>query len=154
MFIEQAKVEDAEEILKLQKLAYQSEAEIYSDYSIAPLTQSIREIEAEFEKQIFLKASADDGKIVGSIRAYERQGTCFIGRLIVHPAFQNQGIGTSLMHEIERRFEQARRFELFTGQRSAKNLHLYRKEGYKIFKSQRLTEDVTLVFMEKYRGNA
>ena len=49
MLIEQAEVEDAEEILKLQKLPYQSEAEIYNDYSLPPLTHSIREIEAEYE---------------------------------------------------------------------------------------------------------
>lgn len=35
---------DAEEILKLQKLAYISEAKIYNDYSIPPLTQTLPEV--------------------------------------------------------------------------------------------------------------
>ncbi|MCP4257571.1 MAG: GNAT family N-acetyltransferase [Planctomycetes bacterium] len=149
MFIEQAKVEDAEEILKLQKLAYQSEAEIHNDNSIPPLTQSVSEIKAEFENQIFLKASVDDGRIIGSVRAYVSQGTCFICRLIVHPDFQNQGIGTSLMHEIERRFGQAKRFELFTGHLSKRNLYLYQKLGYLTFNREKVNENLELVYMEK-----
>jgi ribosomal protein S18 acetylase RimI-like enzyme len=121
MTIEEADAKDAEEILGLQKLAYQSEAAIYDDYTIAPLTQSLDEIEADFQRQVFLKASAD-GKIVGCVRGYVRDGTCFIGRLIVHPDLQNQGIGTRLMNEIEKHFHQARRYELFTGEKSGRNL--------------------------------
>ena len=37
--IEQASLEDVEMILQLQMRAYLSEAEIYNDYSIPPLTQ-------------------------------------------------------------------------------------------------------------------
>ena len=42
--IERVSVSDAEEILALQKLAYQSEAEIYS---IPPLVQTLEEMEAD-----------------------------------------------------------------------------------------------------------
>jgi ribosomal protein S18 acetylase RimI-like enzyme len=153
MSVEHAKIEDAEEILKLQRLAYQSEAEIYGDYSIPPLTQSIGEIEEEFGNRIFLKASSDDGRIIGSVRAYENQGTCFIGRLIVHPDFQNQRIGTRLMCEIEKRFGQVERFELFTGHLSKRNIYLYEKLGYREFRREKVHENLELVYMEKTREN-
>ena len=39
--ITSAHVDDASEILNLQKLAYRSEAEIYNDWSIAPLHQTL-----------------------------------------------------------------------------------------------------------------
>ena len=39
--ITKALYSDLEEILALQKLAYQSEAELYDDYTIPPLTQSL-----------------------------------------------------------------------------------------------------------------
>ena len=149
MIIEQATVLDAEEILKLQKLAYQSEAEIHKDYSIPPLTQVIKEIEAEFENQFFLKALVDGKRIIGSVRAYIESWTCFIGRLIVHPDFQNQGIGTSLMHEIEGRFKEAERFELVTGHLSERNIYLYQKLGYREFKREKVNENLELVYMEK-----
>jgi ribosomal protein S18 acetylase RimI-like enzyme len=152
MSIEQATIEDAQEILALQKLAYTSEAEIYNDFTIPPLHQTIDEIKAEFADQSFLKFCAD-GRIVGSVRAYVKEGTCFIGKLIVHPECQNQGIGTKLLQEIENAFDNVARYELFTGHKSERNLYLYKKKDYKIFRSQKLTEDLTIVFMEKYRNN-
>ena len=148
MVIEPAQLEDAEEILTLQKLAYLDEAAFYDDHTIPPLTQTLEETEAEFKEQLVLKTTLD-GKIIGSVRAYMEEGTCFIGKLIVHPDHQNRGIGTRLMYEIENRFDQAERYELFTGYRSERNLHLYRKLGYKPFRSQKITDKVTLVFLEK-----
>ncbi|HEY9707962.1 MAG TPA: GNAT family N-acetyltransferase, partial [Oculatellaceae cyanobacterium] len=75
--------------------------------------------------------------------------TCFIGRLMVHPDFQNQGIGTKLINEIEKRFNQVRRYELFTGYRSEGNLYLYQKLGYSLFKTERISEQVSLLYLEK-----
>jgi ribosomal protein S18 acetylase RimI-like enzyme len=148
MEIERATVLDAEEILVLQKLAYRSEAEIYNDFNIPPLVQALESIEKDFENQYFLKAVMD-GKIIGSVRAYTKEGTCYIGRLIVHPDFQNRGIGTDLMNEIERIFNTCRRFELFTGDKSERNLHLYQKLGYKIFKKAKITDQTMVVYLEK-----
>jgi GNAT superfamily N-acetyltransferase len=152
MKITQAAPADAEEILDLQKLAYQSEAAIYQDYTIAPLTQTSAEIAAEFHTRHFLKAVAD-GCIRGSVRAHQEQGTCYIGRLIVHPAYQNQGLGAKLMDEIEGCFPEARRYELFTGYLSERNLDLYRKLGYVPIRRAPVSEKLTLVFLEK-RGNS
>ncbi|MEJ2737951.1 MAG: GNAT family N-acetyltransferase, partial [Anaerolineae bacterium] len=87
--------------------------------------------------------------IVGSVRAYLQDGTCFVGRLIVHPSFQNQGIGTRLLGEIERAFDQAERFELFTGHLSERNLYLYQKLGYRPYRNRTVSEALTLVHLEK-----
>ncbi len=153
MIIERATTLDAKEILALQKLAYISEAEIYNDFTIQPLHQTIVEITSEIEMQYVLKCVVND-RIVGSVRAYMTEGTCLIGKLIVHPKFQNQGIGTKLLKEIENHFNRAKRFELSTGSKSEKNLHLYRKQGFEIFKSEKVNEALTLVFMEKNKGIA
>ena len=150
ILVERATASDAEEILALQKLAYRSEAEIYDDYKIPPLVQTLESIEKDFESQRFLKALMN-GRIIGSVRAYSKEGTCYIGRLIVHPDFQNRGLGTKLMNEIERIFRTCKRFELFTGVRSEKNLYLYQKLGYKIFKTANITDQTTIVFLEKRR---
>lgn len=147
MIIEQAEVEDAKEILDMQKLAFQIQAEIYNDYNIPPLTENLEEIKRDFEKQVIFKASVD-GKIVGSARGYMGQETCFIRRVAVHPDYQNQGIGTKLIKRIETHFSSANRFELFTGSKSKVNLYLYRKLGYREFKRKE-DEKVTLIFLEK-----
>ena len=148
MIIEPAQLDDARAILALQKLAYRSEAEIHADFTIPPLTQTLEETITEFEQQLVLKAVID-GRIIGSVRACVKQGTCYVGKLIVHPDHQNRGIGTRLMHEIEERFKHAQRYELFTGHKSARNLYLYRKLGYTEFKRQVISERLTLVFLEK-----
>jgi ribosomal protein S18 acetylase RimI-like enzyme len=148
LHIKRAEVQDAEAILDLQKLAYLSEAEIYNNKRIPPLTQTIEEIRAEFDHQIFLKALFNE-KIVGSVRAYETKGICHIGRLVVHPKFQNTGIGSRLMNKIEAIFENAKRFQLFTGDNSERNLYLYQKLGYREFQRQKFQENLVLVFLEK-----
>ena len=150
MSISQASIEDAEAILKLQKIAYQSEAQIYNDFSISPLTQTLDQIKADFATKVFLKAVAG-ADIVGSVRGYQEKGTCYIERLIVQPAFQGQGTGTALMRHIESVFSEAKRFELFTGHRSERNIRLYQKLGYQAFRREPVTERLTFVFMEKRR---
>jgi ribosomal protein S18 acetylase RimI-like enzyme len=148
MKISQAVPDDADEILDLQKAAYQSEAALYNDFSIPPLTQTPEQIRNEFESKVFLKATCQ-GKIVGSVRASTEGDTCFIGRLIVHPDFQRQGIGTQLMERIERHFSTTGRLELFTGDRSENNIRFYRKRGYRKIRTKRLTDKVVIIFMEK-----
>jgi len=90
MEITRAEMEDAEALLALQKLAYQSEAALYNDDSIAPLHQTLDDLRGELKSQIFLKALEDEG-IVGSLRASMKDETCHIGRLMVHPDFQGRG---------------------------------------------------------------
>ncbi|MFA7675270.1 MAG: GNAT family N-acetyltransferase, partial [Endomicrobiia bacterium] len=141
---------DAKEILDLQKTAFESEAELYGNYSIEPLNQSIEEIKQQFNSYIFLKAiSAADGSIVGTVRAFERDGTCYIGKLAVSPKMQNNGIATLIMKEIEKYFK-CKRFELFTGIKSEKNIYLYKKLGYSVFKKeQKGCGGIEIVYMEK-----
>ena len=86
MIIEKANISDANQILLLQKLAYSSEADIYNDFGIFPIVQTLDQIAKYFEKWTFLKAIID-GRIVGSVRAYEKEGACNIRRLIVHSLY-------------------------------------------------------------------
>jgi GNAT superfamily N-acetyltransferase len=143
-----AQIDNALEILQLQKWAYQSQAALYDDYSLPPLVQTLEEIQAQFRDHVFLKA-VEDGVVIGSVRATVKDGVCQIGRLIVHPDRQNQGIGTALMHAIEVRFPDAACFELFTGIKSQKSLHLYDKLGYHPFRQEHQTEKVELIFLKK-----
>lgn len=149
MLIEEAELENLEEILVLQKLAYQSEAALYDAYDdMPPLTQTLDGIGKEFGKRLFLKAVIA-GRIAGSVRAHIDDGACHIGRLIVHPSFQRRGVGTALMAEIESRFSAASRFVLFTGHKSERNIGLYQKLGYEIFKTERIRDGVENVFLQK-----
>ena len=148
MKILQAEKIDAPAILALQQLAYQREAQLNNDWLIPPLTQTRDELEAEFSNRHFLKA-VEGGMLVGSVRASQHDDSCQIGRLIVHPDFQRQGIGTQLLVEIENVFATALRFELFTGAKSLGNIRLYQRLGYVIFRESCLVSGARLVFLEK-----
>ena len=148
--IEQVNSGDLQEILNLQKLAFQGQAEIYKDYTIAPLVETMEEIQTAFQSHSFLKYNEND-KIIGSVRCLVENDTCYIGRLIVHPDYQNKGIGTILMHEIENIHANCSRFELFTGHKSERNLHLYKKLGYKSFKQEDTDSEIILIYLRKSR---
>ena len=148
ILIKKAQKEDLEEILKLQYLAYQSEAKLFGNMDIPHLKQTIEEVYDEFQKGTILKAVDDGGSIIGSVRAYEDGGTVYIGKLMMHPSKQGQGIGTQLLLEMEKQFPD-QRYELFTSTRSEKNIALYQKLGYKIFDEEQVTEELRFVYMEK-----
>jgi GNAT superfamily N-acetyltransferase len=139
---------DLELILKLQYLAYQSEAQIYQDYSIPPLLQTLEEVKMEFNKGIILKAVDDNNTIIGSVRGYVENGTLFIGKLIVHPEYQGKGIGRQLLQSIEQEYSDLR-YELFTGSLSKKNLRLYEYMGYIRFLEKQVSPDLTFIYLEK-----
>lgn len=117
MTVLRAKREDLAESLALQKECYLQEAVIYNDYNIPPLLQTMDSIKTDFERNVFLKI-IENGKIIGSVRAYQEGQICKIGRLIVQPNFQNKGLGKQLMKRIEKEFLEVDKYELFTGHRS------------------------------------
>ncbi|WP_329130162.1 GNAT family N-acetyltransferase [Streptomyces sp. NBC_01476] len=144
---------DAEKILKLQYLCYQGEAELYGDYSIEPLTQTLDELRAELAEGVVLVARLGQ-EVVGSVRgAVDDDGTARIGKLIVHPRLQRHGLGGRLLAALEGRLAEeaeAKRYRLFTGHRSQVNLRMYRKLGYEqVGAAEPVTRRLSLVYMEK-----
>ena len=148
VFIDKAQACDLKAILELQYLAYQSEAKLFGDMDIPPLKQTIEEVGEEFAKGTVLKVVDDSGDIIGSVRAYEENGTIYIGKLMVHPKMQKQGIGTQLLLAMENEFPN-HRYELFTSSKSISNIRLYERLGYKIFKEEAVSEELQFVYLEK-----
>jgi ech hydrogenase subunit C len=169
-----AEKSDASQILALQKAAYQSEAGIYGDEGLPALQQTLAELEDEFDRRpnreasylgargpqqdprkdpdhvVFLKAIVN-GKIIGAVRGYAVDDTAYLSRVIVHPYFQGRGIGRRLTEEIEKAFPGVKRFEIFTGHRSERNLRQFHKLGYKEFKTEPFTAAITWVYLQKER---
>jgi GNAT superfamily N-acetyltransferase len=148
MRIIQAAYDDLQEILNLQYLAYQSEAALCGNPNIPPLTQTLEEVRAEFERGVFLKALDEDGHLVGSVRAYSDSGVLHIGKLMVRPDLQGHGIGTKLLAEIERVCPH-KRYELFTSAKSERNISLYERVGYVRFKEQDMGDGLQFVYLYK-----
>jgi ribosomal protein S18 acetylase RimI-like enzyme len=150
--ISTASHEDAENILKLQYLCYQREAELYNDYTIEPLTQTLAELRDELGDGCVLVAKLGS-EVVGSVRGtVDDDGTARIGKLIVHPRMQRHGLGGRLLGAIEDRLaaeREAKRFRLFTGHRNEGNLRLYRRLGYAQTGTEQVSRRLSLVTLEK-----
>lgn len=143
-----AEFEDLPEILELQYLAYQSEAALFGSKDIPPLKETLEEVQEEYKKGTVLKLVTDEEEIIGSVRAYEKDGTAYIGKLMVHPDHRCKGYGSMLLKEIEKYFL-GKRYELFTSTRSVDNIRLYEKNGYRIFDRKEIDAELVFVYMEK-----
>lgn len=146
-----AELQDLKEILELQYLAYQSEADLFGSREIPPLQQTLDEVIDEYNTGVILKMLNDNGDIIGSVRAKASGGTVSIGKLMVHPQYRRRGYGARLLSEIERIFPE-RRYELFTSTRSKDNIRLYQKMGYQIFTQKVIDDELTFVYLEKEGG--
>ncbi len=145
-----ATAEDAAEILALQRLAYESEARLYNDWSIAPMAQTLESLIADIKVATVLKA-IEGSSIIGSVRASLEGEVCLIGRLMVDPARQGRGIGTALLRAIEDMFPQVATFELVTGSHSEGNIRLYVRCGYLVTGTRPASADIRLVVLRKNR---
>ena len=144
---------DAERILKLQYLCYQSEAELYGDWAIEPLTQSLDSLRDELKDRHVLVARLGD-EVVGSVRGWvDADGVGRIGRLCVHPRMQRHGLGTRLVRGMEQRLAEGERpvsaYRLFTGDRSLGNLRLYERLGYRRTGVEEVSTGLSFIGMEK-----
>ena len=113
MNIEIANLDDLSDILTLQKQAFASEAEFLQNNQIQPLIQTLKEVEDEFNKGIDLKDVDESRHIIGSIRGNAIENTLYIGKLVVDPKCQHQGIGGQLLKALEFLYPTFR-YELFT----------------------------------------
>ncbi|MEU2720847.1 GNAT family N-acetyltransferase [Streptomyces smyrnaeus] len=142
---------DAEQILKLQYLCFQSEAELYGDYRIEPLVQTLDELRTELAEGCVVVARLGE-EVVGTVRGMvDAEGTARIGRLCVHPRLQRHGLGGRLLAAVEARLADRfapKRYHLVTGSRSEGNLRLYRRLGYTPVGTER-DRRVTLVALAK-----
>lgn len=146
--IEKAKRRDLPEILSVQKAAFTPIAALLNKPKLQPLTQTLAEIQAEYDSWIFLKYTLE-GHIVGSVRAIiDDEHICHIGKLVVLPKHQNTGIGKALMQDVHERFKSCKMFQLFTGKDVSHIVDFYHKLGY-VQMYTKTMNGIIMVFMER-----
>lgn len=124
--------EHAGELLTLRRAAFVSEAQLYDDPHIPPLTQTLHELREDMARDDVVTIGAWEGhRLVGSIRV-EIEGTkATLGRLAVAPDQQGKGLGTSLLFAVLPYLpEQVTEIWVFTGKDSKQNLAMYTRNGY------------------------
>lgn len=146
--IEKAQQSDLAEILCVQKAAFSTIAAFLKIPTLQPMTQTLEEIQDEYDSWIFLKYTLN-GHIVGSVRAIiDHDHICHIGKLVVLPEYQNAGIGKALMHDVHERFKSSKTFQLFTGKNVNHIVDFYHKLGYAQMYTKTMN-GIIMVFMER-----
>lgn len=135
---------DAGELLTLQRAAYLTEGRQDGSFEIPPLVETLADVTAVLidpgTAPVLVARRA--GRILGSVRARVEQtdaaalsraerSSWLIGRLMVVPDQQRQGVGSLLMSAIEEQTpESCDSIRLFTGATSAANLAFYARRGF------------------------
>lgn len=113
-----------------------------------PSLRCAQDLQQEYEQGIILKAVDEHNIIIGSVRAYSHNDTLYIGKLMVRPNLQGQGLGTKLLAELECKYPH-KRYELFTSSKSERNIKLYKRLGYVVFKEEDMSDGLRFVYLQK-----
>ncbi len=124
---------DAGEILTLQRACWVQEALANDLLDIPPLHESLDDVVTwlgEWDTYVVRRA----GRLVGAVRGRLEDGTVWdIGRIMVAPDLQGQGIGRRLLEHIQDVAPAAAAsYLLFTGVRSERNHRSYKKAGFRL----------------------
>jgi tRNA (guanine37-N1)-methyltransferase len=130
--VRSASPRDAGELWTLQRAAYLVEGARHGTFTIPPLTETLDELRTSLARDTVLVVH-QAGRLVGSVRGEAHdEHIWYIGRLMVAPDLQGQGLGTTLMDRVEALAPAGTRLlRLVTGTRSDANLRFYRRRGYR-----------------------
>ena len=115
-------------LLQVQQAAFGEYAAVYKVSGWTTETLDSLKEDAN-EKHIFVAEA--EGMVIGSVRFWNVAGVCVIRLLSVSPAYQTQGVGKTLIREVERVATDAHKFYACTMLNTARNIHLFMSLGYK-----------------------
>jgi tRNA (guanine37-N1)-methyltransferase len=123
---------DAGELLTLQLACWVQEAHDNPGVRIPALHESLDDVREWITQGVVLVVRAAD-RLVGAVRGTLGDQTWHIGRVMVAPDLQGQGLGRWLLARIEEEAPaEATAYELFTGAGSLRNQRMYKKAGYRL----------------------
>lgn len=128
--LQNATIEDKEELLDLQKKVFMPLLIKYEDHDFSPATQTMDRFIRRFEIGDYYKIYCDNN-LVGSIFVFEKSpGIMKLHIINILEEYQGKGIAQEIMKRIESLYPQAERWELETILTERKNCYLYEKMGY------------------------
>ena len=132
MELTEARPEDSPELLVLQRCCWVEEAVLNDTLDIPALHETLEDLR-DWVKTWSVWVLRDGHRLVGAVRARPEGDSWELGRLMVAPDLAGRGLGRMLLAHAEAQAPaEARRFTLFTGARSARNIALYQRAGYRL----------------------
>ncbi len=126
-------VDDAGEVMTLQRAAWVSEAQANGTLDIPPLLETLDVVRRDLADPAYtVWGRRDGGRLVAMVRtSLLSPTTAFLGRLGVVPDLRGTGLGAAALRHAEAALPQGvTRVELITGERSVDNHRFYARHGY------------------------
>jgi predicted N-acetyltransferase YhbS len=146
--IRRAQVQDADSMFNVQQRAFEEEGRRCGTREIPPLAERVDSIAAHIQEQLALVATLE-GSITGCVRGVIEQGVCTVRALVVDPARQGAGIGTSLLRALESELNDVNRINLTTNIIMEGNVPFYERHGYRVYEYTQPAPGITLAQMSK-----
>lgn len=124
---------DVAELVVLQRCCWVPEAILNNNLNIPALHETAADV-LNWTTTWSTLCLRRDGRLVGAVRGQSTpDGAWELGRLMVAPDLEGQGIGRWLLATAEDLApDSTTRFTLFTGENSARNIRIYQRAGYKL----------------------
>jgi hypothetical protein len=128
--LNKTKVNEAEELLAIQKEVFKPLYEKYQIYETSPLNQTVEKDLARMDSGDYYKILYE-GNLVGSVFVYEKElGVMKFQIINICKEYENKGITQEVMKCLELMYPQAESWELETILSEKRNCYLYEKMGY------------------------
>ena len=123
---------DAGEVLTLQRACWLQEQQANPDAWVPALHESLDDVRAWLSEWTAFTMRRH-GRLIGGARGRLVGEVWELGRIMVAPDLQGQGLGRVLLEAIEAAAPSAATsYALFTGAGSADNLRMYKRAGYRL----------------------
>lgn len=122
------------ELYNLQRVAYVIEAEIIGSMDLPPLKETFDQFQSCHET--FFGWFENKGELAGAVSVTINGEVLTICRLVVHPTFLRNGIGSKLLGFINNRYSGVKQMNVATGRDNTPATNLYLKHDFEIVKDQ------------------
>lgn len=151
--LQRASVDDAENLWKMQVIAFKDLLSVYQDYDTNPANEKLeRTIERLSMAETGYYYIICDEMVAGAIRVVDKKDSKTpkrISPLWIMPEFRGKGIAQQAILKVEE-IHGADNWELSTIKEEKGNCYLYEKMGYKLTgQAQVINDKMTLVFYAK-----
>ena len=148
-----ASVEDAEEVLSMQRLAFRELLEKYQDYDTSPACQTLERLRSKFQRPglsfYFILCNGEKAGAICVVDTGEPGVLKRVSPLFILPGYRRRGIARAAMQEAER-LHGAHGWSLDTIAEEPGNCRLYEGMGYRrIGEPRKVNERMTLVDYRK-----
>lgn len=148
--LKKASIEDAEELLALQREVFMPLYKKYNDHETSPVTQTMERFKAKFGRGDYFKILFE-AELAGSVFVYEKSpGLMRLHIINILEKYHNKGIAQAVMKRLEIMYPEADAWELDTILTEERNCYLYEKMGYKrTGEAKVINQDLTIIRYRK-----